>query len=64
MIKFILAPIMRPIARHKLKDLYDQRSRFEQTIKRARGSKQKVSHLYTASKTTNAECLKWERWTQ
>lgn len=62
MIKIILAPIMRPIARRKLKDLYDQRGRFEKSINRARKSNQMVTHLYIAAKATNAECLKWERW--
>lgn len=62
MIRWLLTPIMRPIARRKLNDLYQQRQMFYDAIGRVRRSKGKVSPLYQDVKLINIECRKWERW--
>ena len=64
MIRWLLTPIMRPIARRKLKALYVEQERFNKAIQRARRSKSRVSDLYLEAKHVNAECHKWERWFQ
>jgi len=60
--RFLLKPIMRPIARRKLADLYEEKNRIEAAIKRARKSKARVSDLYDLAKRTNMECHRWEAW--
>jgi hypothetical protein len=60
--KWIIKPIMRPIARRKLVDLYEDKNRLEAAIERARKSKSRVSDLYDLAKRTNMECHRWERW--
>jgi len=62
MIRWLLTPIMRPIARRKLKSLYVQQELFNKAIQRARRSKSRVSDLYLEAKHVNAECCRWERW--
>ena len=62
MMRWLLTPIMRPIARRKLKALYVERERFNQAIQRARRSKSRVSDLYLEAKHVNAECCRWEKW--
>ena len=60
--RWLLKPIMRPIARRKLAALYEDTDRIEAAINRARKSKARVSHLYDLAKRTNMECHRWERW--
>jgi hypothetical protein len=60
--KWIIKPIMRPIARRKLAGLYEDKNRLEAAIERARRSKSRVSDLYDLAKRTNMECHRWERW--
>jgi len=60
--RWLLKPIMRPIARRKLASLYEDKDRIEAAIKRARKSKARVSDLYDLAKRTNMECHRWERW--
>jgi flagellar motility protein MotE (MotC chaperone) len=60
--RWIVKPIMRPIARRKLKELYERRKHIEASIQRARRSKSRVSDLYSLAQQTNADCLRWERW--
>jgi hypothetical protein len=62
MMRWLLTPIMRPIARRKLKSLYVQQELFNKAIQRARRSKSRVSDLYLEFKRVNAECHKYERW--
>jgi len=62
MIRWLLTPIMRPIARRKLKSIYVQQELFNKAIQRARRSKSRVSDLYLEAKHVNAECCRWERW--
>jgi|GEM_PF-744202 hypothetical protein len=64
MIRWLLTPIMRPIARRKLNALYAERELFNQAIERARKSKKKVSYLYQEVKFISAECHRWEKWFQ
>ena len=64
MIRWLLTPIMRPIARRKLKALYVEQERFNKAIQRARRSKSRVSDLYLEAKHVNAECCRWEKWFQ
>lgn len=61
--RWILKPIMRPIARRKLKALYEEKDRIEAAINRARKSKTRVSDLYELAQKTNMECHRWEKWT-
>ena len=60
--RWLLKPIMRPIARRKLAALYEDKDRIEAAINRARKSKTRVSDLYDLAKRTNMECHRWERW--
>jgi len=60
--KWLLKPIMRPIARRKLAGLYEHKDRLEAAIERARRSKSRVSDLYDLAKRVNMECHRWERW--
>jgi len=60
--RWILKPIMRPIARRKLASLYEDKDRLDQAIQRARKSKARVSDLYVLAKRVNMECNRWERW--
>jgi len=60
--RWLLKPIMRPIARRKLAVLYEEKNRIEAAIKRARKSKSRVSDLYDLAKRNNFECHRWERW--
>lgn len=60
--RWILKPIMRPIARRKLAHLYETKDRLEDAINRARKSKSRVSDLYSIAKRNNLECHRWERW--
>lgn len=58
----IFKPIMRPIARRKLFNLYADRDRIEEAIMRAKRRKSKVSDLYAIARKANHECHRWERW--
>ena len=60
--RWLLKPIMRPIARRKLAGLYEDKDRLEQAIQRARKSKLRVSDLYVLAKRVNMQCNRWERW--
>lgn len=60
--RWLLKPIMRPIARRKLAVLYEEKNRIEAAIKRARKSKSRVSDLYDLAKRVNMECHRWEAW--
>jgi hypothetical protein len=60
--KWIIKPIMRPIARRKLAGLYEDKNRLDAAIQRARKSKSRVSDLYDLAKRVNMECHRWERW--
>ena len=60
--RWLLTPIMRPIARRKLNALYVEQERFNKAIQRARRSKSRVSDLYLEAKHVNAECCRWEKW--
>jgi len=60
--KWLVKPIMRPIARRKLDTLYQDRLRIEAAITRARKTKGRVSDLYALAKQVNLECQRWERW--
>lgn len=60
--RWLLKPIMRPIARIKLASLYEEKNRIEVAINRARKSKARVSDLYATAKHTNEACLYWEAW--
>lgn len=60
--RWLLKPIMRPIARRKLDDLYETKNRLEAAINRARKTKSRVSDLYDLAKRNNLECHRWERW--
>jgi len=60
--RWLLKPIMRPIARRKLAGLYETKDRLEVAIKRARKNKSRVSDLYDLAKRTNEACLYWEAW--
>ena len=60
--RWLIKPIMRPIARRKLAGLYQDKDRLEAAIKRARKTKSRVSDLYDIAKRVNHECHRWERW--
>jgi len=60
--RWLLKPIMRPIARRKLAGLYETKYRLKAAIKRARKTKSRVSDLYDLAKRNNLECHRWERW--
>lgn len=60
--RWLLKPIMRPIARRKLDRLYAEKEQIDAAIYRARKSKKRVSDLYELAKRTNMECHRWERW--
>ena len=61
--RWLLKPIMAPIARKKLDSLYRERIQAEQAITRAKKAKIRVTELYDLSQKISQECLKWERWT-
>ena len=60
--RWLLKPIMRPIARRRLARLYEDKNRLEAAITRARRSKSRVSDLYGLAKRVNLECHRWEKW--
>jgi hypothetical protein len=60
--KWLIKPIMRPIARRKLDRLYEDRRRIEAAISRARKAKGRVTDLYEMAKQVNLECQRLERW--
>jgi len=60
--RWLLKPIMRPIARPKLADLYETKHRLQAAINRARKTKSRVSDLYDLAKRNNLECHRWEAW--
>lgn len=60
--RWLLKPIMRPIARRRLTKLYADRNRIEAAIIRARKSKGRVQDLYDMSLAVTIECHEWERW--
>ena len=60
--RWLLKPIMRPIARRKLAGLYEDKNRLDAAIQRARRSKSRVYDLYDLAKRVNMECHRWERW--
>lgn len=61
--RWLLIPIMRPIAKRRLTALYADRERIQKAINSARKSKGRVAELYEIAKFTNRECHRWERWT-
>jgi hypothetical protein len=60
--RWLIKPIMRPIARRKLNRLYEDRRRIEAAIARARKVKGRVADLYEMAKQVNLECQRLERW--
>jgi hypothetical protein len=60
--RWILKPIMRPMAKRRLVELYADRDRIQKAINSARKSKGRVSDLYDISKRMNLACHHWERW--
>ena len=60
--KWLIKPIIRPIARRKLDVLYEDLRRIEAAISRARKSKGRVTDLYEMAKQVNLECQRLERW--
>ena len=60
--RWILKPIMRPIAKRNLTRLYAERDRIEAAIARARKGKARVVDLYELARETTKECNRWERW--
>jgi len=60
--RWLFKPIMRPIARRKLFNLYAEQDRIQEAIMRAKRRKSKVSGLYALAKKTNRECHRLERW--
>ena len=58
--RWLLKPIMRPIARRKLAVLYQERDSLSAAIDRARKRKKAVSGLYEAAQHNNKLCLYWE----
>jgi lipopolysaccharide biosynthesis regulator YciM len=61
--RWLLIPIMRPIAKRRLVELYADQDRIQKAINSARKSRSRVSDLYELAKRTNCECHRWERWT-
>ena len=61
--RWLLKPIMAPIARRKLDSLYRERIQAEQAIMRAKKAKVRVTEIYALSQKISQECLKWEQWT-
>jgi hypothetical protein len=62
MMRWMLKPIMAPIARNKLFALYEEKDRIAAAIYRAKKSKARVTDLYDLAKQVNTACHKWERW--
>ena len=62
MMRWLLTPIMRPIALRKLDRLYPERIRIEAAINRAKASKGRVPDLYVLAKQVNIDCNRWEKW--
>ena len=60
--RWLIKPIIRPIARRKLDVLYEDLRRIEAAISRARKSKGRVTDLYEMAKQVNLECQRLERW--
>ncbi len=60
--RWLLKPIMRPIARRKLALLYQERDSLSAAIDRARKRKKAVSGLYEAARHNNKLCLYWEEF--
>lgn len=60
--RWILKPIIAPIARRKLAPLYEEQRRIEAAIKRARKSKARVSDLYEIAKRNNLAIHRLEAW--
>lgn len=63
MIRFLLTPIMRPIARRKLAKIDHEYRCITEAIERARKlRKGRVSYLHEKAKENQIERLKWGRW--
>jgi len=60
--RWLLKPLIRPIARRKLDALYNERACITSAIARARKSKKQVSGLYEEAKRNTAACRYWEGW--
>lgn len=60
--RFILTPIMRPIARRKLAVLYAESANIAAAIERARKSKARVKYLYDLQAKNHLQRLQWEQW--
>lgn len=61
--RWLMIPIMRPIAKRRLIELYADRDRIQKAINSARKSKARVSDLYEIAKRINLACHRLERWT-
>ena len=60
--RWVLKPIMRRVAAHKLDALYEEHRRLSAAIKRMEKSKAKVLDLRDLLAQTTAKCLRWEAW--
>jgi hypothetical protein len=60
--KWIITPIMRPLAHRKLPHLYAEQDRLKAAIDRARRAKSKVSDLYEMARICRNKIIWWCQW--
>ena len=59
--KSLMSPIMAPIARRKLRALYQEKSKLLAALADARKRHGKVKNIQKALNQNRRECMKWER---
>lgn len=62
MMRWLLKPFMRLIAKRELAKLCANQEMVEQATARARKSKARVSDLHAIAKQINCERRRWEQW--
>lgn len=60
--KWIIKPIMAPIAHRKLPHLYSEQERLSAAINRARRAKSRVSDLYELARICRNKIIWWGQW--
>ena len=62
LMRWLLKPFMRPIAKRELVKLCADQEMVEQAIARARKSKSRVSDFHAIAKQINCKRRRWEQW--
>lgn len=58
----LFTPVMRPVARRKLRVLYKEKERLLAALARARKNHGKLRYIQKSLNQNHRQCLKWERY--